>query len=304
MIKVFIDGAEGTTGLRLHERLALRDDIRLLKIAEEDRKNPSCRREMLSKADFAFLCLPDMAAKEAVSLSEDSNVRIIDASTAHRTESGWAYGFPELGSQFYSNIEQGNRVAVPGCHAGGFLALVYPLVASGVLPVDYPVTATSITGFSGGGKKMINDYATLTHTAPSQYATEQTHKHLKEMTAISGLSAPPVFQPFVAPFYSGMQVSLPLRAELLGGISKGRLIELYHSHYEGSRLISVVENKGESIDADEMRGKDSMKIIVCGSGGRLVAVALFDNLGKGASGAAVQCFNIMSGVDETTGLNL
>lgn len=307
MAKIFIDGKEGTTGLKIADRFALRSDIELLILPEELRKDVSARAEMINSSDITFLCLPDAAAREAVLLA-NSNVRIIDASTAHRTESGWAYGFPELGEKFRNAIKHGNRVAVPGCHAGGFLSIVYPLRAANIMPADYPLVCHSLTGYSGGGKKMIAEYENSNGNlaSPRQYGIGQTHKHLKEMTAIAELTSPPIFNPIVAGFYSGMEVTVPLIPRYLNGITLEEVYNVFAEHYKNSALIKV-EKMAESypdgfIPADALRGSNTMKILVGGNDERILVISLFDNLGKGASGAAVQCMNIMLGLDETTGL--
>lgn len=309
MIKIFIDGKEGTTGLRIYERLEKRRDIELLLLSDEDRKNPILRKKMINSSDLTFLCLPDNAARESVSFVENDKVKIIDASTAHRTEAGWAYGMPELSSLHRKDISDGNRIAVPGCHASGFTALVYPLVKSGILPADYPLSCFSVTGYSGGGNKMISQYENENDKqlqSPRQYGLNQNHKHLREMKAISGLSHFPIFIPVVSDYYSGMQVSIPIYPELLSKkMGKTNITEIYKQHYNGSRLINVkiFEDENVFLSSDEFSGKDSMEISVHGSDERLVLIARFDNLGKGASGAAVQCMNLTLGFDETESLN-
>lgn len=307
MAKIFIDGKEGTTGLRIAERFALRSDIELLVLPEELRKDVSARRDMINASDVTFLCLPDAAAKEAVCLA-DKSVRIIDASTAHRTEKNWAYGFPELGASFREAIRSGDRIAVPGCHASGFLSIVRPLVSLGILPKDYPAVCHSVTGYSGGGKKMIADYVPDKYPSPRQYALSQEHKHLKEMRAVGGLDYPPVFNPIVADFYSGMEVTVPVVSRLTAGASVASVYRALREHYSGCPLVEVLPMSDAFPDgfipADAMSDSDRMKILVGGNDERILAVSLFDNLGKGASGAAVQCLNIMLGAEETEGLNV
>ncbi|MDD2268158.1 MAG: N-acetyl-gamma-glutamyl-phosphate reductase [Eubacteriales bacterium] len=312
MPKIYIDGSAGTTGLRINERLSSRDDILVLQIDESLRKDSEERAKLINSADITFLCLPDAAAKEAVSFAGEA-ARIIDASTAHRTEPGWSYGFPELSDSHRKSIEASNRVAVPGCHASGVVAAVYPLVKSGIIPADYPLCCFSLTGYSGGGKAMIADYTAKDRStaldSPRQYALSQSHKHLPEITAVCGLSSPPMFSPIVGDFYSGMEVTVQLHTNLLiKKLGVKGLINFYSDYYASSRLISVksAEEAAENgfIAANSMSGSDGMVIIVGGNGDRLTVTALFDNLGKGASGAAIQCMNIMLGCDETLGLEL
>lgn len=312
MAKVFIDGQEGTTGLNIARRLIGRKDIHLIPIEDALRKDSQERRRKMQEADVAILCLPDEAAREAVQLAQGLPLRILDASTAHRTHSGWAYGFPELSKEHREAIQKGNRVSVPGCHASGFTALVYPLVKAGVLPNDYPLVCHSVTGYSGGGKKMIAEYEAPERSqallSPRQYALSQTHKHLPEMQKVCGLTDAPIFDPIVADFYGGMAVTVPLHARLLNkGITRRVLHELYSAHYQGEKLIRVLpleagEGMGGFLAANTLYGKDDMEILICGNDERLLAIARFDNLGKGASGAAVQCLNIMTGAEEFSGL--
>lgn len=306
--KIFIDGSVGTTGLRIGSRLCGRDDVALLSLAEEERKDINKRKEMLNAADVVFLCLPDDAAREAVSLIENDNVAVIDASTAHRTLPGWAYGFPELSPVFEENIKNSKRIAVPGCHASGFIALVYPLIEAGVLGKDALLTCHSLTGYSGGGKKMIADYESEDRSsllgAPRQYGLTQTHKHLKEMTFITGLDVSPVFCPIVADFYSGMEVTVPLFAKQINA-SADELKEIYKKHYTGP-VVNYVESDDESgfLSAGALSGKDGMRVSVYGNDERILLTARYDNLGKGASGAAVECLNIVIGAEMTRGLEL
>lgn len=312
MTKVFIDGHEGTTGLRIHERLQHRNDIELVPIADEVRKDPAAIKACMKQADIAFLCLPDAAAKEAVELAADCHVRIIDTSTAHRTVPGWTYGFPELSSQQSDKIAASDRVGNPGCHASGVISLVQPLVQAGLMPANYPVSAVSLTGYSGGGKKMIGQYESDDKSdelqAPRQYGLVQKHKHLKEIVAICGLEQEPIFSPIVDDYYSGMEVMVPVFTAMLKG--KPSMQDVWHvlaSHYENSAFVHVLplgEDKGGFIAANSLSGYDDMQIIVSGNDERIVLTSLFDNLGKGASGAAIQNMNIMMGVDPKTGLNL
>ncbi len=308
--KIFIDGREGTTGLKILERFAGRDDLELIDIPDELRKDPAARAERLNAADIAFLCLPDDAAREAVAMVTNPDTRIIDASTAHRTLDGWAYGFPELSPAHRAAITEGKRVAVPGCHASGFLALAYPLRAAGILPADYPVVCYSLTGYTGGGKKMIADYENPDRNpaldSPRQYGLTQQHKHLREMQAVASLAEPPIFAPIVADFPQGMEVSIPLYAKLLNGSPSAKEIHAaLTAHYADAKMVSVLPFGGDGtgfLPANPLAGKCTMQIFVGGNDDRILLSALFDNLGKGASGAAVQCMNIMLGLDEALGL--
>ncbi len=310
MAKVFIDGSAGTTGLRIFERLSNRSDIELLTLSEETRKDISARKRALNSCDAAFLCLPDAAAVEAVSLVENPNVKLLDTSTAHRTAPGWAYGFPELGEKFLDKIKNGNRIAVPGCHASGFIALVYPLIEAGIIPKNAMLTCHSITGYSGGGKKMIAQYEDKNRdealSSPRQYGLTQQHKHLKEMVAVTGIENAPVFCPIVSDFYSGMCVTVPVFAkELCDGKTVNDIKEVYKSKYSDG-LVSYKEEIGEDgfICSNALSFKDNMEIFVQGNEERILLIARYDNLGKGASGAAVECLNILLGRDRTTGLDL
>ena len=306
MTKVFIDGSAGTTGLRIHERLAARKDLQILTLSDELRKDSTARAEMLKTADIAFLCLPDAAAIEAVELAKGSAVRIIDTSTAHRTNPAWVYGFAELSRR--DEIANARLVANPGCHASGFLALVTPLVKAGLLSSDAALVAFSITGYSGGGKKMIADYESDGRDAllgaPRQYGLTQAHKHLPEMCAVSGLSTLPCFSPIVADFYSGMEVTVPLFAKDLRG-SVEDVKALYAATYN-TPVVHYESEAGEGgfLSAAALSGRDDMEISVAGNADRIMLTARYDNLGKGASGAAIQNMNIMLGVDETLGLSL
>lgn len=312
--KIFIDGSEGTTGLRIFERFENREDIELLKISSQLRKDVNERKKLINESDITFLCLPDAAAIESVGLAENENVRIIDTSTAHRTLEGWAYGFPELSEKHYNDIKTGKRVAVPGCHATGFIAAVYPLIDNGVMGSDYPVSAFSLTGYSGGGKKMIAEYElereNILLNAPREYALTQKHKHLREMKAITGLSREPLFSPIVADYYSGMIVSVPVYLDMLKSHNSiEELHTLFEKHYEGKEFVTVMPFGAEEEQQNMLSGNacsmyDGMRIYITGNDERAVISAQFDNLGKGASGAAIECMNIMLGCDDKKGLSL
>ncbi len=307
--KIFIDGKAGTTGLRIEERLSGRDDVEIVSLPEELRKDPVARKEIMNSVDVVFLCLPDSAAIEAVSMIENENVVVIDASTAHRTNPDWAYGFAELGKEFEQKIINSKRIAVPGCHASGFIALVYPLVKAGILPKSAYLTAHSITGYSGGGKAMIADYNSDERSelldGPRQYGIAQKHKHIPEMVKITGLENAPVFCPIVADFYSGMEVTVPLFKSQLsyGGIEE--IKEIYKNLYN-TEIISYKEanDEGGFLSSAKMSRKDSMTIEVYGNDDRIILVARYDNLGKGASGAAVECLNIKLGCEKTKTLEI
>ena len=308
--KVFIDGSSGTTGLRIYDRLSARDDIELITLTEENRKDLSARCEALTSADAAFLCLPDVASREIISAVGDTTTKILDTSTAHRTNPDWAYGFPELSDDFREKLLASNRIAVPGCHASGFCSIVAPLVANGIIPADYPIVATSVTGYSGGGKQMIAEYESSERAvlldSPRQYGLSQHHKHLPEMKSVCNLSFEPCFSPIVADFYSGMTVSVPLNSRLLSKkVTAENIHEILAQHYEGQKLVSMRPFGQEGfLGTNELSGKDSMEIIVTGNDDRILVASTFDNLGKGASGAAIQCFNLITGKDETKGLVL
>ncbi len=310
MKKIFIDGRVGTTGLRIYDRLALRSDISLITLSEEDRKNPEKRKWALNEADIAFLCLPDAAAIEAVSMVENPNTVIIDTSTAHRTDPDWTYGYPELSEDLEKKIVSSKRIAVPGCHAGGFIALVYPLIEAGILPSSAHLTCHSVTGYSGGGKKMIADYESEEKNpllgAPRQYGLGQQHKHLPEMVAVTGLENAPIFSPIVSDFYSGMEVTVPLfLSQLVPGMTAEDIREVYAKKYRGP-IVSYVPSADESgfLSAAALSQKDNMKITVCGNGERITLIAIYDNLGKGASGAALECLNLVMGLDKDFGLDI
>ena len=310
MKKIFIDGSAGTTGLRIAERLESRKDIEIIKLSEENRKDLNARKEALNKADIAFLCLPDTAAIEAVSLIENENTVVIDTSTAHRTNPDWAYGFPELSREYEEKIKTSKRIANPGCHASGFIALIYPLIEKGILPADALLSCFSITGYSGGGKKMIAEYEDMEKDwlleAPRQYGLTQTHKHLPEMKAVTGIENVPTFMPVVGDFYSGMEVTIPLFAnQLNNGFSVNDIKEVYKNKYNGP-IVSYVEDFAEDgfVSANRLEMKDSMEISVSGNEERILLIARYDNLGKGASGSAVECMNIVLGADKTEGLEI
>ena len=310
MSKVFIDGSAGTTGLRIVERLSARSDIELVTLPEELRKDTSARKQALNNCDAAFLCLPDAAAIEAVSFVENPDVRLLDTSTAHRTNPNWAYGFPELGEEFLNRIQNGRRIAVPGCHASGFIALVHPLVEAGIIPKNILLTCHSITGYSGGGKKMIAQYEDENRdsalSSPRQYGLTQNHKHLKEMVAVSGIENAPVFCPIVADFYSGMCVTVPIFAK---DLCEGRTVEDIKETYRvkfNEGIVKYKEDIGEDgfICSNALSFRDNMEIFVQGNDERILLIARYDNLGKGASGAAVECLNIILGCNRETGLDL
>lgn len=307
MTKVFIDGSAGTTGLRIRERLAERKDISLIVLPEELRKDINSRKSALNDADVAFLCLPDAAAIEAVSLIENDSVAVIDTSTAHRTNPQWEYGFPEL-SGMREKISSSKRIANPGCHATGFIALVEPLVKNGLLSNDVLLNCFSITGYSGGGKTMIADYESenkdVLLNAPRQYALAQQHKHLKEIVSVCSLSNAPVFCPIVSDYYSGMEVTVPLfKSQLKGTVEN--IKEIYKNYYT-TPLVHFNDSSDENgfMSASYKSFKDDLEITVKGNDERILLIARFDNLGKGASGAAIQNMNIILGVDETIGLNI
>ena len=310
MKKIFIDGKAGTTGLRIYERLEARNDIEIILLSDEERKDPAARKRALNQCDIAFLCLPDDAARESVSMIENENVVVIDTSTAHRTLDGWCYGFPELSDELNQKLTSAKRIAVPGCHASGFIALVKPLIDSGYISADELLTCHSITGYSGGGKKMIADYESESRDvlldAPRQYGITQQHKHLKEMKAITGLKNAPIFCPIVSDFYSGMMVTVPIFAsQLKDGVTVEDIKKLYANKYntEIVKYVDVIDDGG-LISAAKLKAKDSMAITVTGNEERILLVAVYDNLGKGASGAAVECMNVVLGADKTCALDI
>ena len=308
MKKVFIDGSAGTTGLRIAERLSTRTDIELIKLNEENRKDINARKEALNSADIAFLCLPDAASREAVSLIENSRTVVLDTSTAHRTDDGWAYGFPELSEKHREKIKNSKRIAVPGCHASGFIALVYPLIEAGVLPKNSLLSCFSLTGYSGGGKNMIAEYEGERRdkllNAPRQYGITQTHKHLPEMVKYGGIENSPAFIPVVADFYSGMEVTVPIFGSNINA-TIDQIKEIYKRKYTGP-IVKFADDFSENgfVSANKLSFCDGMEISVGGNGDRILLIARYDNLGKGASGAAIECMNIVLGTEETTGLDL
>ena len=305
MTRVFIDGSAGTTGLRIRERLSDRKDLQLLILPEEIRKDSSARADALNSADISFLCLPDAAAAEAVSFVTSPDAVIIDTSTAHRTAGGWVYGMPELTGQ-REKIASAKRIANPGCHASGFIALIAPLVQRGLISRDARLSCFSLTGYSGGGKKMIAEYEAPEpdplFQAPRQYGLGQTHKHLPEMAKVCGLAHMPVFCPIVAPYYAGMEVTVPLTPAETGA-SPDEIRRVYREYYQ-SGLIRFAEATEENgfLSAGALAGLDSMEVSVFGNEERILLVSRFDNLGKGASGAAIQNMNIALGLDEAEGL--
>lgn len=312
---IFIDGKEGTTGLRIFERLRDRQDITVLTLPEELRKDPAARQEALHACDIAILCLPDAAARESVALLGDGKARVLDTSTAHRIDPGWVYGFPELKPGQRKAVAEGRRVAVPGCHASGFVAGITPLVAAGLVNADALLTCYSVTGYSGGGKKMIAQYEAADRNieldSPRQYGLTQAHKHLPEMTALPGLTTPPIFAPIVSDFYSGMVVSVPLFGSMVqaAGDKVSALRACLAEHYADSPVVKVLSAEqtdalGGFIAGNTLSGLDGMELMVTGSNDRMQVIARFDNLGKGSSGAALQCLNLMLGAEETCGLAL
>lgn len=304
MTRIFIDGSAGTTGLRIHERLACREGLELIHLPDALRKDTHARQEAIRAADVAFLCLPDAAAVEAAALAGDDTV-VIDTSTAHRTAAGWEYGFPELAGR-REKIKAARRIANPGCHASGFIALAEPLVRSGLIRPDTALTCFSVTGYSGGGKSMIADYEQADRSieldAPRQYGLTQNHKHLPEMVKISGLETAPIFCPIVADYYSGMAVTVTLFRKDLRGTA-GDIRQLYQDCYAGPVVRYVPYTEG-MLAGNTLAGRDGMEITVAGNEDRILLISRFDNLGKGASGAAIQNMNLVLGLDETEGLVL
>ena len=324
MKKVFIDGSAGTTGLRIKERLLQRNDLELIILSEEVRKDVNARRDALNSSDVAFLCLPDAAAVEAVSLVENPDTVVIDTSTAHRCADGWAYGFPELYSLGTGHSALGTRdalcaakrIANPGCHASGFVALVAPLVRAGIIPADTALSAFSLTGYSGGGKKMIADYdeklelekeVGQLYLGGRQYALGQTHKHLPEMVKYCGLTKAPVFSPIVVPHLSGMEVTVQLDlSSLRTACALASVKDAYREFYADTKLVRFAESldEGGFISSAALTGRDDMLVSAYGNDERIILVSLFDNLGKGASGSAIQNMNLALGCSETDGLIL
>ena len=306
---VFIDGKEGTTGLQIYDRLTPRKDIELILIDDEKRKDPAERKKCLNAADLVFLCLPDEAAKEAVAMIDNPNTRVIDASTAHRTAPGWDYGFPELSRAHREAIVKSKRVANPGCHASGFISCVYPLVQLGLIYPDQALHCYSLTGYSGGGKKLIAEYQDPDrdprHGSARIYGTNLQHKHLAEMVHVCGLEEPPVFSPILGDYIQGMATTVMLRNDTLPGAPTAyNIFNILDAYYEGQAFVSVAPFGGDEpvIYSDTLVGTNQLRLIVCGHDKQTTVTALFDNLGKGASGAAVQNMNLMLGFDETAGL--
>ncbi|MBR0378652.1 MAG: N-acetyl-gamma-glutamyl-phosphate reductase [Lachnospiraceae bacterium] len=307
--KVYIDGQVGTTGLQIYERIGNRTDLELLRIDEDKRHDTDERRKFLNSADIVFLCLPDAGAIEAVSLIENPDVRVIDASTAHRTSDDWVYGYPELSKEQRAAIAAGKRVANPGCHATGLISSVAPLVKMGILPADYPVTCYSLTGYSGGGKKMIAQYESQDRdeklSAPGIYGLTLKHKHIPEMQKVTGLTYPPVFMPIVDDYYKGMATTIMLQNRLLPGQPSAKdICANLQTYYADEHFVTVLpyDAKQGTVYANALAGTNHLQLVVCGYEDQTSVTALFDNLGKGASGAAVQNMNIMLGLDETIGL--
>lgn len=310
--RVFVDGQEGTTGLRIHEYLAQRSDIEVLRIDPERRKDPAERARLLNAADVAFLCLPDAAAKEAAALVTNPATCLIDASTAHRTAPGWVFGLPELAPGQRAALRAGKRIANPGCHASAFILLVRPLVDAGLLPAELPLTATSLTGYSGGGKKMIEQYQAggdARLESPRPYGLKLAHKHLPEMQVHGGLQVKPIFLPIVASFYKGLAVSVPLHlSQLPAGTSAEKLHRAYTQRYAGERFVRVMPLSDPAtledgfFDVQACNDTNRVDVFVFAGEGQVMLMARLDNLGKGASGAAVQCMNVHLGVDEGLGL--
>lgn len=310
MFNVFIDGKEGTTGLQIFDRLKIHNKVNVITLPEEKRKDVNERKRCLNEADVCFLCLPDEAARQSVSLITNPSVRVIDASTAHRTNPEWVYGFPELSAVRREEIHKSKSVANPGCHATGFISIVAPLVKSGILGADYPFVAHSVTGYSGAGKKTIAVYESEERDkeldSPRQYALGLNHKHLPEMVRECGLKFKPLFNPIICDFYSGMCVSVPIFTRFMNKKrSINSLIEFFTEYYAGQNFIKITQN-GEVpqfLAANELSGTNNLKIYISGNDEQIIIASVFDNLGKGASGAAVQNMNIMLGLDETLSLN-
>lgn len=309
MKQVFIDGSAGTTGLRLQQRLQQREDISLIEIEPEHRKNPHYRRKAMEQADAVVLCLPDQAAIEAAELFKGCKGVLLDTSTAHRTAQGWVYGLPQLSKEQKNAIQQAKQIAVPGCHACGFIALVQPLVQQGIIAKDQPLCCFSLTGYSGGGKSMIAQYQhadrSILLDAPRMYGLSQQHKHLKEMQAFTQLQHLPLFSPIVGDFYSGMEVVVQLHRSQLNKGDMKEICHTYANHYT-DEVIKLVEDDHEEgfLSVAAFSGKDTMRITVCGNEERILLVARYDNLGKGASGGAVECLNLALGMEQTAGLQL
>ena len=319
MPKVFIVGESGTTGLRLQDRLSERKDIELLHLPEDKRKDIPTIQAFAKEADLMFLCLPDAASKEVTAAVKDIPIRILDTSTAHRTDDDWVYGFPELSKDQKEAISKADKVAVPGCHASGVIAILYPLIHAGILPINYPLHCFSLTGYSGGGKKMIAQYDEEEgddFKAPRQYGLSQNHKHLPEIMKVCKLCKEPIFSPIVADYVAGMQVTIGFHTHFLqlpcglpGSVDIDDFHEIYKRCYKGSNIVkfsdlTTDETNGLFLNANKDAGKDSLTIYIAGNDDRILVLASFDNLGKGASGAAIECMNIMLGFPAETGLVL
>ena len=308
MKRIFIDGSAGTTGLRIRERLSKRTDLDVLILPEETRKDPMSRKQAIAESDLAFLCLPDDAAEESARLAQGSGTVLIDTSTAHRTQEGWAYGFPELSERHLQAIRSSDRIASPGCHASGFIALVYPLIQSRLLKQNAALSCFSLTGYSGGGKKMIAQYESAGRDpllrAPRQYGLTQLHKHLKEMTVQTGVAAAPVFCPVVGDFYSGMQFTVPLHREQLNGARLTDVQNALQAAYQGDIVYYQDCAQDGFLNACALAGRDAMAVTAYGNDERMILCAVYDNLGKGASGAAIECMNIRLGLAPHCGLDL
>lgn len=307
MFKVFIDGSAGTTGLRIREMLERRTDVSLIALPESLRKDADARKEAINASDVTFLCLPDDAAREAVTLVENPHTVVIDASTAHRTAEGWAYGFPELSAEHRAAIAHGKRIANPGCYASGFIALVYPLVKAGVVAPDYPFVCHAVSGYSGAGKKGIAEYEAENRSplldTPRLYALTLSHKHLPEMRTVCGLTRTPVFNPYICDYECGMTVNVPLFSDLLKKrMGAADVKKLLAEHYAGSAFLSVGEEESGYISANTLNHTNRMQLLVNGNEERILLTARFDNLGKGASGAAIQNMNVALGLDERISL--
>lgn len=311
MKKVFIDGKDGTTGLKIYKRFEERKDIELLLIDPEKRKDAQERARLINESDITFLCLPDAASIEAVSFVENENTKIIDTSTAHRTLESWAYGFAELSREHREAIATSNRIAVPGCYASGFNSIAYPLVKSGFISAAYDIVCFAMSGYTGAGKKGIAQYEDknrdLELASPRLYALTQQHKHLKEMKAISKLDKEPIFSPVICDYPQGMVVTIPLYTDKMSKkYSAKDIYEMFSEHYYGSDIVKVRElgYTQTMIASNTFANRDDMEIEINGNADRILITSRFDNLGKGASGAAIQCMNIAMGIDEKTGLNI
>ncbi|MDR6879538.1 N-acetyl-gamma-glutamyl-phosphate reductase [Bacillus sp. 3255] len=311
--KIFVDGQEGTTGLKIHDYLSKISNIEVLKIESEQRKDHETRRALINEADVVFLCLPDAASKDSVSMVINDKTKIIDASTAFRTNQDWTYGLPELHINQRTKIQNSSRVSVPGCHATGFILAIHPLVAEGIIPRDYPMSCYALTGYSGGGKKLISEYQNSNKEqlfAPRHYALNLNHKHLPEMQLYSGLSAAPLFTPIVGNYYQGDAVSIPLFPRIFNkNVTARNIQEMLASYYREDRFVRVAPFDSEAYLEDgffnlmQCNNTNYLDIFVFGQKDQILLVSRFDNLGKGASGAAIQNMNIMLGFDENSGLD-